>query len=302
MSHLCPVCLHESARVQNNPSGRDALIVECPRCGDFSISRTLAHSDIEQAYGPRYLLSASLRNRYEQGNQQSTLLTNTVENLLDIAREPSDPFDSMDLLVQHIANMSGGPGKGVKLNPHHDFPLVFARDEEEFRYCITKAFELDFIESGRGASEYRLGLEGWRRLEKIRESNAESDQAFVAMWFSDELERAWKEGFRDALKACGYRPFKIDLQEHNEKICDRIIAEIRKSGLLVADFTGQRGGVYFEAGFAMGLEIPVIWTCRKDDVENLHFDTRQYNHIVWSDSADLRVKLQNRVEATAPNI
>ncbi len=35
---------------------------------------------------------------------------------------------------------------------------------------------------------------------------------------------------------------------------------------MIADFTGHRGGVYFEAGFAHGLGIPVIWTCREDQL------------------------------------
>jgi len=64
--------------------------------------------------------------------------------------------------------------------------------------------------------------------------------------------------------------------EHNEKIDDLIVAEIRKSGLVVADFTGDRGGVYFEAGYARGLGLPVIWPCRKDWLEKLHFDTEHY--------------------------
>ena len=68
----------------------------------------------------------------------------------------------------------------------------------------------------------------------------------------------------------------------------------------MADFTGQRGGVYFEAGFAMGLGIPVIWTCRDTDINDLHFDTRQYNHIPWANPKELRVRLQNRIEATIP--
>jgi nucleoside 2-deoxyribosyltransferase len=65
----------------------------------------------------------------------------------------------------------------------------------------------------------------------------------------------------------------------------------------VADFTGQRHGVYFEAGFAQGLGLPVIWTCREDHVKNLHFDTRQQNHITWEQSDDLREKLKNRIWA-----
>ncbi len=111
------------------------------------------------------------------------------------------------------------------------------------------------------------------------------------MWFDDEMKSAYTEGFEPALEASGYIPIRIDMKEHNEKIGDRIIAEIRQSGLVVADFTGQRGGVYYEAGFAKGLGIPVIWTCHEDAVENLHFDTRQYNHIVWREPEDLRSQL-----------
>lgn len=80
-----------------------------------------------------------------------------------------------------------------------------------------------------------------------------------------------------------------------------IVAEIRKSSFLIADFTGDRGGVYFEAGFAKGLGIPVIFSCKKGEwTDKLHFDTRQYNHIIWETPTDLAVKLQNRIAATIP--
>ena len=92
----------------------------------------------------------------------------------------------------------------------------------------------------------------------------------------------------------------MDLKEHNEKICDAIIAEIRKSKFVVTDFTGHRGGVYFEAGYALGLGLPVIWTCSKDDLDGSNFDTRQYNHIVWESDEELFEKLRRRIEATIP--
>ena len=57
------------------------------------------------------------------------------------------------------------------------------------------------------------------------------------------------------------------------------------------------GGVYYEAGFAHGLDIPVIFCCRKDVLEKVHFDTRQYNHIVWEKPEELREKLANRIAA-----
>jgi hypothetical protein len=48
----------------------------------------------------------------------------------------------------------------------------------------------------------------------------------------------------------------------------------------------------------MGLGTPVIWTCRKDDIKNAHFDTRQYNHIIWSTAEELREALHLRIAAT----
>ena len=73
-----------------------------------------------------------------------------------------------------------------------------------------------------------------------------------------------------------------------------------ESGLLIADFSGHRQGVYFEAGLAMGLGIPVIFTCRDTDIDIAHFDTRQYNHVTWYDPADLCSKLEIRISATIP--
>ena len=57
---------------------------------------------------------------------------------------------------------------------------------------------------------------------------------------------------------------KIDGVEHINDINDEIIAQIRRSRFMVCGLTGYRGGVYFEAGFAYGLGLDVIYTCRKD--------------------------------------
>ncbi|CAN5272158.1 hypothetical protein BH10PSE9_BH10PSE9_00570 [soil metagenome] len=142
---------------------------------------------------------------------------------------------------------------------------------------------------------------GWGRLEQLRAGEGSSTQAFVAMWFSPSLDTAYAEGFEPAIREVGYRPLRIDRKEHVNKIDDEIIAEIRRSRFLVADFTSEqdraRGGVYFEAGFAFGLNIPVVWTCRTDAIANVHFDTRQFNHIVWADPAELRFRLKNRIAA-----
>lgn len=259
----------------------------------------LKDREVAAEYAPRWVLSAAIRNQYEQG-ESLELLTNTVETLLEVARQPDDPFESINLLLRHIQSEVSSPAEAVSFHLQYDYPLIYARDPEEFEYYITKARELNLIEPGPDNQGYRLGLEGWRRLEELEKNRTQSNQSFVAMWFDEEMTSVYTEGIEPALNESGYDPIRIDMEEHNDKIDDRIIAEIRQSGLVVADFTGQRGGVYYEAGFAKGLGIPVIWTCHEDAVENLHFDTRQYNHIVWQEPEDLRSQLIDRIAATLP--
>ncbi len=119
------------------------------------------------------------------------------------------------------------------------------------------------------------------------------------MWFDPQVTDAWRS-IEQGIGAAGYQPLRIDQRQHNNKIDDEIVAAIRGSRFVVSDFTGHRGGVYFEAGFAMGLGIPVIWLCRKDELEKAHFDTRQYNFIVWEQAglSELTKALKNRIEAT----
>lgn len=280
----------------------DAYLVECSRCGKYEISRTAAACD-KSKYGPRYQLSGAIRN-LQSDEHPPELNDRTLDLLLDSVRIPSGPIESIDLLLEHISRRTERPGETTKLNPSQDYPLVYAHDGDEFSYYVNNAEHLGYLETTteRDHVGYRLSLKGWQRLDDLRKSSKRSDQAFVAMSFDPSLDEAWSNGIKPALKECGYDPLRVDREEHNEKICDKIISDIRKSSLVVADFTGQPGGVYFEAGFALGLDIEVIWSCKEDEVDDLHFDTRQYNHILWQTPEDLAEKLENRIRATIPSL
>lgn len=115
--------------------------------------------------------------------------------------------------------------------------------------------------------EIKLRPPGYVRLNELDGVNTESAQCFVAMWLDDRTKDAYDSGIKIAIEDSGYDPLRIDQKQHVNKIDDEIIAEIRRSRFVVADFTSEpdkpRGGVYYEAGFAQGLNIPVIWTCKK---------------------------------------
>jgi nucleoside 2-deoxyribosyltransferase len=137
---------------------------------------------------------------------------------------------------------------------------------------------------------------GWMEIEK-RQQHDYSKKAFVAMWFNNSMATAY-QAIEKAVTECGFSSIRIDKKEHNKEISGEILQEIKNSHFTIADVTGQRNGVYFEAGFAMGNKKQVIWSCREEDMGNVHFDTRQYNHIVWKNEQDLYEKLKDRIMGT----
>ena len=198
----------------------------------------------------------------------------------------------------------------VKIDMSHYYNALTIRAFSESISVREVEFIIDYLSSRQKWIDYgyesnsgicNLTFTGYARLSELAEKDTKSSRAFVAMWFDDSMEDLWKKGIEPGIKDAGYDAVRIDREEHVNKIDDQIIAEIRRSRFVVADFThgrgGARGGVYYEAGFAHGMNIPVIFSCREDILGDIHFDTRQYNHIVWEKPEELREQLANRIAA-----
>ena len=95
-----------------------------------------------------------------------------------------------------------------------------------------------------GAAGWRVSVEGHSRVDELQreENTTDSSQSFIAMWFHESMNDAFVNGIMPAIEEAGYEPLRIDRKEHINKIDDEIIAEIRRSRFLVADFTHGEGG------------------------------------------------------------
>jgi hypothetical protein len=279
-------------------------MIVCPVCGmfrfEFHAEMFLKDSRAKQL---GYKLSFYLRSISERGlgkKDNSYFPIYTYEELERITESRDPSVDGkLQMLLKHLAGLSEYPGQQVRFDTTHDYSVLCAKNGEE------AAFYLRAIEGqGLVSVDWLLDAEtpcalttaGWQELERAEQSGAESSNAFIAMWF-DPSQNAARDSIKAAVEASGYTPVRIDEVEHVNRIDDEIIARIRQSKFLVADFTGQRKGVYFEAGFMLGLGRPVIWLCNESDLEKVHFDTRQYNMIVYDDPEELKSKLQFRIEA-----
>jgi nucleoside 2-deoxyribosyltransferase len=76
------------------------------------------------------------------------------------------------------------------------------------------------------------------------------------------------------------------------KITDKIIECINKAGIIIADLTNERPNVYFELGYARGIEKEII-SVAKTNTE-LHFDVKDWKTMFYSDSRELQSSLEKR--------
>ena len=218
---------------------------------------------------------------------------------------PLPVHERSDRLLRFIASQMETVATSVVIDQetHPAYTWSESINWDEVVYLLNYLAEMRWIQgqrTGDGRLYGGLTVDGHSRIAE-RQVNVDSSQAFVAMWFDDSMTAVSRDGIEPGIRDAGYDPLIINRKEHISKIDDEIIAEIRRSRFVMADFThgdkGPRGGVYYEAGFAHGLDIPVIFTCRKDCFSNLHFDTNHYNHIDWSTPEELHEKLKNRILA-----
>ena len=146
----------------------------------------------------------------------------------------------------------------------------------------------------------RLTSKGWKIAEHTRRT---SQQVFVAIAFTDSKRNKLENApIRNAIKeVCGHLGWKaisVDEEEFNNGIMDQVVALINKSTFVIADLTYQKRGVYYEAGYAYGKGIPVIYIVSKNHLENCHFDVKHLNLIDYKDADDLTKRLKDRIEAT----
>lgn len=298
----CVMCNHPLQDIQNQ-SGTSLYSCKCEVCGQYILEALYERRFRSLPSEERAMISAFTRELFEYKSQIPHLpdldAAGQVEGIIESYKKKT-VFDKLDNLILYVARRSHYFGEALHTNKEIDYPITYSNGPIEFEKIFNYAKDAGYIKFpaiGPGANT-ELDMKGWEKAANLMEAGSRSKVCFIAMSFSPELDGIYNDGIAPAIIEAGYSPNRVDLVEHNEKICDFIIKEIRASKFMVADMTFQRANVLFEAGFAHGLNRPVIWTCRNDTRIEEIFDTRQYNHIIWENAADLKKRLYNRIMAT----
>lgn len=288
----------------------EVITVESPRAGGIYAFQKSSSMLIQSIGGDaKLMLTTWLCDQRRAGNRAPEIPSDVT--LLLASRKKLHVTERLARALQFIGRRAQPLGTAVSLGAGQNNKAFYAEtesvDEREVHHLCVMLCDMGWVKGNfhaQGMCSISPSPEGWNHLYSLESQAAISEfsQAFVAMWFHKKTEDAYSQGIFPALIEAGYDPLRIDKKEHNNKIDDEIILEIRRSRFLIADFTCEpnnaRGGVYFEAGYAQGLGKQVIWTCHRSCLNYLHFDTRQYSHIVWDEPGDLFSQLRNRIGAT----
>ena len=313
-----PCAIWGTPAVANGNTGRDGTLVDSPRAGGRYFVSGTAEPILQRLDNRRKVrLTTWLVEQRRLGNDCPEVTAATIKEAgsRPDLRVPERADRVLKYLETKVPHLGAPVVYQVLLMMYQDavpepaeviyLELLGCSEcvlRDELSFLIEYLRQREYVrapEDLRQGGECVVTVAGYERLAALAASHTPSTQAFVAMWFDPSMQDAWEHGIRPGIAAAGYVPLRIDQKEHANRIDDEIIAEIQRSRFVVADFThgvdGARGGVYYEAGFAHGLDIPVIFTCRSDAFDELHFDTRQYNHIGWETPQELCEQLTKRI-------
>ena len=301
---VCPVWGTEVVFCESAAPARAGVNVESPRAGGKYFITDAARGALPDDEHKVRLTSWLVEQR-RFGIDSPEVTATVVGNVkrrrrLSVHERADQLLRRISLRLRHVADRFEHYDEG-------ELPYQQAWSEslrrEEVDYLVDYFTRKGWVDRYGKSSTYYVSVDGHARLAALEQTTTQSSKAFVAMWFDESTTEAWGKAIRPGIEGAGYEAVRIDRKEHVNKIDDEIIAELRRARFVVADFThgddGVRGGVYYEAGFAHGRDIPVVFCCRSDVIEKIHFDTRQYNHITWDpqDLEGFRRRLETRIVA-----
>ena len=309
----CPIC-NQIARSQSYDGMSQLYSYICPVCGSFNATSMFARY-FSSSLTPinKAALSGYVREMNSLDKQDITISVENYQDILNSSIIARSVSEKLKKLILYLYRLTDGLGRIVKVNPDYDFSVCYALNSNEFIELVTEARRKGFVCNGDSLYLLKLDYSGIVFAENLMKETSISNSAFVAMWFSPEMFSVYDKAIKPAIESeeCGkFKAFRVDNHEHNNDITDEIIAGIKACRFMVADMTGYRGGVYYEAGFARGLGKPVIYTCRKDWFdgelssegkpikERIHFDINHMNIIVWENPEELKQRIINRIRAT----
>ncbi|WP_379152235.1 hypothetical protein [Paenibacillus sp. sgz5001063] len=238
-----------------------------------------------------HIVSAYIREQTDCG-VKVVLAENDVESITNLPEIPVTLEDKGTRFLQYLYRHSEGPGEPVIIQPlSSSYNLTYSPNLQELVYIIDKLIGEQLII--REGMTFKLTDKGWSET-AAKAGGKKIKPCFVLIPDDEDQRTEWLEMLLPKIEQFGYLPRllahdKTQNQDHNS------LEFIGDSRLIIADLTGHSPEVYFTAGYALGLNIPVIWTVHSSEADILRVQIKDIRPIVYDTVEELAVILQQRL-------
>lgn len=309
----CPICGYTEAKQFSRSSRNLGGFFQCKRCGEYEASHDLfIFSDRKkEVQDVAYILSGLARELFETGANPPSFSLENFETLAKRFPVPdiSNIGEKVQKLLKRVREKTQYFGEEVRLGDIETVvPLAYAKNADELVALFNlieekKQAKIRVLtnenDDGKRTVRMMLSANAWDLTNSLEEKNKESDRGFIAVWFDDTMNENI-DAAEKAVTESGFRPICIRDEHFPEKIIDKALGEIRRSRFVVVDLTGNRGSVFFEAGFAHGLGIETIYVYSENAIEkdtSLEFYARHYQCYKYNNPSNLKEILKTAIAA-----
>ena len=310
----CLLCHSKDYSGKNYRKG-DIWHYICPYCGEYEVTgsaRGVLLASPERDIMLNHLASlAAERTLQGRGLLLLGTYTDSMNKMISyeefLKNYPSDFREQHDRALLNLARLANYSPLYVIDSKSINPAALFCNSLKEM-YSLLRVYrdesfvnftEQNIINTVYSIRQVSLTVNGFEYARSLEKDISERQHAFVAMWFHDEM-KLYTQEVQKAIRQAGYEPYIANQASYNGLIMDKVLNEISGAKFVIADLTslpekdpctGVRGGVYYEAGYAAGLGLQVILTCREDVTDRIHFDLKQFLGIYWKETDDGKLKV-----------
>ena len=265
----------------------------CTPGGSYSLLRdsyepinALSHGIKHQMFP---IISAYIREQSDRGERVS-LTAEGVEAIMNSPQIPVTIEEKGNRFLQYLYRHAEGPGEPVVISLTHNFNLTYSPNLQELVFIIDKLKSEEFLL--REGMNFRLTEKGWNEA-AARAGGRKLKSCLVFITGDADNHELWLDKVLPKIEQSGYMPRLCNPSVSENAECYSL-QQIAESKLIIADISHQEPAVYFAGGYAMGLNIPVMWTV-KNDSDKLFVPSEDIRPMVWENLEDLAALLQQKL-------
>lgn len=288
-------CLFCEEMVATKPDGDydRYLGCSCSPDGFYSLLREsykLIHSLPHQKKRDMFPIVSAYIREATDCDEKVTLSADELDSIANSPKIPITIEDKGIRLLQYLYRHSHGPGEPVIIHPlSGSYNLTYSPNLQELVYIIDTLTNKKLLI--REGTTFKLTEDGWREA-AANAGDKRLKPCYILISDDEKLHSVWQERLFPKIEQCGYLPHLLTQMNKREKLDLQLMAE---SKLIIADLTNQSPEVYYAAGYAHGLNIPVIWTVNNSYSDKLSVQIKDIRPIAWDTADDLAALLQQRL-------